>query len=78
VNFVKAGHDFRQLVEMYPGVVSRGSFGMKAYMEVLEVYRNQKPWIEKLRVMEDKHYESLKEAIKLFEIEKEQTDDSSG
>jgi len=76
VNFVKAGHDFRQLVEMYPGVVSRGSFGMKMYMEVLEAYRNQKPWIEKLRVMDDKVYDNLVAAIKQFELEKEQEDDS--
>jgi len=77
VNFVKAGHDFRQLVEMYPGVVSRGSFGMKMYLEVLEVYRNQKPWIEKLRLMEDKTYDNLVEAIRQFELEKEQKDDSN-
>ena len=76
VNFVKAGHDFRQLVEMYPGVVSRGSFGMKAYLEVLEVYRNQKPWIEKLRVMDDKVYDNLVKAIKQFELEKEKQNDS--
>ena len=74
VNFVKAGHDFRQLVEMYPGVVSRGSFGMKAYMEVLEVYRNRKPWSEKLKFMEKKDIDDLIKAIKQYEEEK--TDDS--
>ena len=75
VNFVKAGHDFRQLVEMYPGVVSRGSFGMKAYLEVLEVERNRKPWIERLKLMEEKQLKELKNAMKLFE--EEQEDDRS-
>ena len=75
VHFVKAGHDFKQLVEMFPGVVSRGSFGMKAYLEVLEFERNRRPWIEKLRTMEEKQVQELLAAIKLFE--EEQADGSN-